>query len=76
MRDTADRQALIPGSTVSFVYEADERGGKAKNVAVEEMAEAVVFDEGLREMGTVKVRLARSPHLVRRWAQIRGFSRQ
>lgn len=54
-RDTADRQALIPGSKVSFVYETDEKGGKAKDVAVEEMSEATVLDEGPREMGTVKV---------------------
>ncbi|KAL9071982.1 MAG: hypothetical protein Q9161_003914 [Pseudevernia consocians] len=49
-RDTADRQALTPGSKVSFVYEPDERGGKAKDVTVEEMAEAVMLDEGPREM--------------------------
>ena len=54
-RDTADRQALTPGSKVSFVYETDEKGGKAKDVAVEEMAEAIAMDEGPREMGTVKV---------------------
>lgn len=61
-RDTVNRQALIPGSKVSFFYEADEKGGKAKEVAVEEMAEAVVLDEGPREMGTVK-----------RWNADKGF---
>lgn len=52
--DTTDRQALVPGSKVSFTYEADEKGGKARGVAVEDMAEAVLFDEGPREMGTIK----------------------
>ena len=54
-RDTADRQALIPGSKVSFIYEADEKGGKAKEVTVEEMADSAGLDQGSREMGTVKV---------------------
>lgn len=54
--DTTGRQALIPGSKVSFTFEADEKGGRAREVAVDEMAEAVVFDEGPREMGTIKVR--------------------
>ena len=59
-----DRQALIPGSKVSFIYEADEKGGKAKEVAVEEMANAAVQDEGPREMGTVKVSFTASPHCI------------
>ncbi|KAF6230560.1 hypothetical protein HO173_011097 [Letharia columbiana] len=61
-RDTADRQALIPSSKVSFIYEADEKGGKAKEVSIEEMAEAVVSDEGPRETGTIK-----------RWNADKGF---
>ncbi|CAF9919882.1 MAG: hypothetical protein ALECFALPRED_001331 [Alectoria fallacina] len=61
-RDTADRQALIPGSKVSFVFEADEKSGKAKEVLFEEMAEKVVLDEGPRERGTVK-----------RWNAEKGF---
>lgn len=63
-RDTVNRQALIPGSKVSFFYEADEKGGKAKDVAVEEMAEAVELDEAPREMGTVKVRFTASSNLL------------
>ena len=61
--DTTDRQALVPGSKVSFTYEADEKGGKARRVAVEDLAGAVVFDEGPREMGTIKVRSIASPCL-------------
>ena len=61
--DTTDRQALVPGSKVSFTYEADQKGGKARGVAVEDMAEAIVFDEGPREMGTIKVRSIASPYL-------------
>ena len=61
--DTADRQALVPGSKVSFTYEADEKGGKAREVVVEDMAEAAVFDQGPREMGTIKVRSIASPCL-------------
>ena len=61
--DTADRQALVPGSKVSFTFEADEKGGRAREVAVEDMAEAVVFDGGPREMGTIKVRFIASPYL-------------
>lgn len=60
-RDTVDRQALILGSKVSFIYEPDEKGGKAREVAVEEMAEAVSLNEGLREMGKVLVSLTTSP---------------
>lgn len=60
MRETVERQALIPGSKVSFIYEADAKGGKATCVTVEEMAEPVVVDEVPRELGTVKVRLAAS----------------
>lgn len=53
-RNTADRQPLVRGSKVSFVYEPDEKGGKATEVVVEEAAEAPV-DETVRETGTVKV---------------------
>ena len=63
VRDITDRQALVPGSKVSYVYEADEKGGKAKEVAIEEMAETVVLDEGPREMGKVKVGFTASPDL-------------
>ena len=61
--DTIDRQALVPGSKVSFTFETDGKGGKAKDVVVEDMAEAVVMDEGPREMGTIKVRSIASPYL-------------
>ena len=70
-RDTTDRQALIPGSKVSFIFEADAKGGKAKEVSVEEMAEAVVLTEGPREMGTVKVSVIISPYLVLRFMRMR-----
>ncbi len=70
-RDTTDRQALIPGSKVSFIFEADAKGGKAKEVSVEEMAEAVVLTEGPREMGTVKVSVIVSPYLVLRFMRMR-----
>ena len=60
--DTTDRQALVPGSKVSFTFEADAKGGKAREVAVEDMVGAVVFDEGPREMGTIKVRFLGSPY--------------
>ena len=69
-RNTTNRQALIPGSKVSFIYKADEKGGKAIEVAVEEMAEPIVVDEGPREMGTVKASLAASPSPSPRLKQI------
>ena len=51
----------MPGFTVSFVYESDEKGGKAKEVMIEEAA--VVDGGGLaREMGTIK-----------RWNADKGF---
>lgn len=36
---TPDRQGLIKGSKVSFVYQEDEKGGKALQVQIEEAAE-------------------------------------
>lgn len=68
-----NRQALIPGSKVSFFYEADEKGGKAKEVAVEELGEAAVLDEGPREMGTVKVCFIVSKDLSLRLTHIVAF---
>ena len=58
-RETPDRAALVPGSKVSFVYESDDKGGKAKEVLIEE---AVVEDDSPREMGTMK-----------RWNAEKGF---
>ena len=58
-RETPNRTALVPGSKVSFVYESDERGGKAKELLIEE---AAVEDDSAREMGTVK-----------RWNAEKGF---
>lgn len=72
-RETAGRQALIPGSQVSFIYEADEQGGKAKEVIVVELTEATVLEEGPRETGAVKVRLTGLPSLSLRLTQTRGF---
>ena len=46
------------GQTVSFVFEEGPKGAAATNVKEEEGGVAVEEDEGLREMGTVKVRLA------------------
>ena len=58
-RETPNRAALVPGSKVSFVYESDEKGGKAKEVLIEE---AVIEDNSAREMGTIK-----------RWNAEKGF---
>lgn len=58
-RETPNRAALVPGSKVSFVYESDEKGGKAKEVLIEE---AVIEDDSAREMGTIK-----------RWNAEKGF---
>lgn len=52
IRETPGRAALTPGSKVSFMYEYDEKGGKARDVQIEEAAFEV---EEVREMGTVKV---------------------
>ena len=49
----------MPGSKVSFVYESDDKGGKAREVWIEK---AVVKDGSAREMGTVK-----------RWNAEKGF---
>lgn len=57
--ETPDRAALVAGTKVSFLYEIDDKGGKAKNVLVEE---AVVEDDSAREMGTIK-----------RWNTEKGF---
>ena len=72
-RNTADRQALIPGSKVSFIYAADEKGGKAKEVTAEEMTKAIVLEEGPREMGTVKVSFTALAYLSLRLFRTRGF---
>lgn len=61
-RDTFDHQALIPGDKVSFIYESDEKGGKAREVTVEERAEADAFNEGPRETGKVVVSLTTVPY--------------
>ena len=58
-RETPDRAGLIAGSKVSFIYESDEKGGKAREVLIEE---AVLGDDSVREMGTVK-----------RWNADKGF---
>ena len=58
-RETPDRAALVPGSKVSFVYENDEKGGKAKNVLIEE---GIVEDDSARETGTIQ-----------RWNAEKGF---
>ena len=58
-RETPNRAPLVAGSKVSFIYESDEKGGKAKNVLIEE---AVVEDDSAREMGTIK-----------RWNAEKGF---
>ena len=48
-----NRAPLIQGSKVSFVFESDDKGGKAKDVQVEEAATEAV--DGPRETGTIKV---------------------
>ncbi|CAD6586950.1 MAG: hypothetical protein ASARMPRED_002886 [Alectoria sarmentosa] len=58
-RETPDRAGLVSGSKVSFVFESDEKGGKAKEVLIEE---AVLQDDSAREMGTIK-----------RWNAEKGF---
>ncbi|KAL9133125.1 MAG: hypothetical protein Q9175_005696 [Cornicularia normoerica] len=58
-REIPDRTALIVGSKVSFIYKDDEKGGKAKEVLVEE---AAVVHDLAREMGTIK-----------RWNAEKGF---
>ena len=58
-RETPNRADLVPGSKVSFIYESDEKGGKAKEVLIEE---AVVEDDSARETGTIK-----------RWNAEKGF---
>ena len=55
------RAALIPGSKVSYTFEADAKTGKARDVQIEEAA--VEQEVGPREFGTIKVPL--SMHLSR-----------
>lgn len=40
-RETPGRSGLVAGSKVSFVYESDEKGGKARHVQVGETVEEV-----------------------------------
>ena len=47
----ADRQALVPGSRVSFVYELRETGGKALEVIVEELAAIRERERGVVVVG-------------------------
>lgn len=47
----------MPGSKVSFIFEADDRTGKATKVKIEEAA--TKQEEGPRETGTIKVRSRR-----------------
>ena len=42
MRELGGLKSLVPGSKVSFYYEPDEKGGKAKQVFVEEAVEEVL----------------------------------
>ncbi|KAL6721650.1 hypothetical protein ACLMJK_000754 [Lecanora helva] len=51
--DCPGRLALAPGSKVSFVFETDAKGGKAKEVQIEEAAAEADFS-GARETGTIK----------------------
>lgn len=46
-RDLSGIKVLVPGSKVSFVFEEDEKGGKAKEVQVEEAVDEV---EQIREV--------------------------
>ena len=56
VRDLAGIKALVPGSKVSFVFEDDEKTGKAKEVQVEEAVEEV---EQIREVRLFLFRCAR-----------------
>ena len=47
MRELGGVKSLVPGSKVSFYYEPDEKGGKAKQVVVEETVQDV---EEVREV--------------------------
>lgn len=47
-RETPGRSGLTAGSTVSYVYESDEKGGKAVRVQVEK---AVEESSAMREVG-------------------------
>ena len=60
VRDLSGIKALVPGSKVSFVFEEDEKGGKAKEVQVEEAVEEV---EQIRE---VSLFLFPCPHTLLR----------
>lgn len=51
-RDLQGIKALVTGSKVSFVFQEDEKGGKAKEVVVEE---AVEEPEQIREVSRFPV---------------------
>ena len=57
VRELGGVKSLVPGSKVSFHYEPDEKGGKAKQVVVEEAIEEV---QEVREVCPV---LARYPRM-------------
>ena len=52
-RNCPDRAPLTPGSRVSFVFEPDNKSGKATEVQIEEAA--AKEDKAVRETGTIKV---------------------
>ena len=58
-RETPERTGLVQGTKVSFIYESDDKGGKAKAVLIEE---AAVEEYSARETGT-----------IRRWNAEKGF---
>lgn len=57
VRELPGLKSLVAGSKVSFCYEPDEKGGKAKEVFVEEAVEEV---EQVREVGPIRPRAQRS----------------
>ncbi|KAL8788505.1 MAG: hypothetical protein Q9195_007282 [Heterodermia aff. obscurata] len=61
-RDLQGIKALVPGSKVSFVFQEDEKTGKAKEVQVEEAVEEV---EQIREASLMGI--------VKRWNAEKGF---
>ena len=56
------RVALVPGSKVSYTFEADAKSGKAREVQIEEAATQQA--DGPREFGTIKVLLPIHPCAV------------
>ena len=54
MRELGGIKSLLPGSKVSFLFQYDEKGGKAKQVQIEETAEEV---EQVREVSFLCARL-------------------